>query len=297
MPSPYRNATAALCLFIVSPTSGQSTQTPDIDDLSWRVTVDGVMGGLSTGRVRETELGDISFTGNISLENNGGFSQISAPIDTDTFADASGIELRVKGDGREFTFDARTENARWNASSFQRTFGTLDGQWLTIHLPFDDFAFYAFGERVANAPFFDTARINNIGITLADKRDGEFELVIDSIEPYTNENTMNAPEPAPHEATPERAMRIIQLAIERGVPLFNAGQHQACAAIYEIAAESVISMGTDTIGEDAGRILSQGLSRAEKQSDPAERAWTYRRALDAATLAIREIAARDDLHT
>ena len=47
---------------------------------TWRVVVDGVMGGRSTGRVASNEPGILRFSGDLSLENNGGFSQIRTNV-------------------------------------------------------------------------------------------------------------------------------------------------------------------------------------------------------------------------
>ena len=41
----------------------------------WQTVLDGVMGGRSTGRIAAGEGGTLRFTGELSLENNGGFSQ------------------------------------------------------------------------------------------------------------------------------------------------------------------------------------------------------------------------------
>jgi hypothetical protein len=46
---------------------------------------------------------------------------------------------------------------------------------------------------------------------------------------------------------------ILALAIERGAPLFNQGQHEACAAIYEVAARAVVALGT-LPAEDRARL-------------------------------------------
>ena len=66
----------------------------------WQTVLDGVMGGVSTGRIAAGEGGTLRFTGELSLENNGGFSQIRTAVAEGTFEGASGLVLRVKGDGR-----------------------------------------------------------------------------------------------------------------------------------------------------------------------------------------------------
>ena len=151
---------------------------------SWRVVLDGVMGGRSSGRVQAVNSGELRFTGDLSLENNGGFSQIRTAVRGDQFADADGIELRVKGDGRKYTFDIRCSNVRMMAGGFQRDFQTVKDEWTTIQIPFDEFRLYSFGRRVARAPQLNPAKIESIGITLADKNPGAFAIDVDTIRTF-----------------------------------------------------------------------------------------------------------------
>jgi hypothetical protein len=86
-------------------------------------------------------------------------------------------------------------------------------------------------------------------------------------------------------AMPERARRtaaILELAIERGVPRFNAGDEASCAALYELAITSVVLLGADALDEGASAELASALKQGASHQDAAERAWTYRRAMDRA---------------
>jgi monofunctional biosynthetic peptidoglycan transglycosylase len=70
-------------------------------------------------------------------------------------------------------------------------------------------------------------------------------------------------------------------AIERGVPLFNAGLPEACAAVYATALEGVAygdDWGVDTTQRVA---LEYQLQISAAIADPSERAWAYRRLIDA----------------
>ncbi len=71
---------------------------------------------------------------------------------------------------------------------------------------------------------------------------------------------------------------VLNLAIERGVPLFNNGNVQACAAVYEVAVASVIPSMNGKARTDLESVLAA--SRSER--DPAEQAWILRRGMDAA---------------
>ncbi len=77
---------------------------------------------------------------------------------------------------------------------------------------------------------------------------------------------------------------LIDLAIERGVPQFNGGNPEACAAIYEVTARALLA--TDGASGEARTALQMALEKARGTDDPAERAWSLRRGLDAARMAM-----------
>lgn len=81
---------------------------------------------------------------------------------------------------------------------------------------------------------------------------------------------------------------MIQLAINRGVPLFNAGQASACAAIYEVAADSLLKSHTNALDEEDRLILQDALNKAQKDDDLSRKAWTLRGALDAVNQSLGE---------
>lgn len=281
----------------------------DNDSGEWRVVVDGVMGGRSTGSVTREEIGLLVFSGALSLDNNGGFSQMRYDVDGDQFAGMRGIEITVRGDGRKYNFDIRCSNARVMAGGFQQAFETRKGEWTTIRMPFDDFRLYTFGRSVPRAPSLVPALIESVGFTLSDKIEGPFRLEIASIRAYGKQSDgVNGAKPdlstltrsstlqrlirltqaddqdraiqAESDTAGTAAMRLTELAIKRGVPLFNNGEPAACAAIYEVAIEALVALGTEDLGSSIVERLEHGLADAKADSNPSERAWTYRRALD-----------------
>ena len=66
----------------------------------WRIVNDGVMGGLSSSNVTINEADKIVFKGTVSLDNNGGFASLRSPVKNYNFEKFSGIELRMKGNGK-----------------------------------------------------------------------------------------------------------------------------------------------------------------------------------------------------
>ena len=149
----------------------------------WQTVLDGVMGGRSTGRIAAGEGGTLRFTGELSLENNGGFSQIRTAVPEGTYAGTTGLIMRVKGDGRSYQCDIRSSRLRLMAGGYQSVFKTKVGEWTEVEIPFDQCVANSFGQRMRNAPALDPASIESVGITLADKQEGPFAIEVDWIRP------------------------------------------------------------------------------------------------------------------
>lgn len=81
------------------------------------------------------------------------------------------------------------------------------------------------------------------------------------------------------------AIKVIRLAIKYGAPLYNEGNHGACAAIYEVAAEALTGLGSG-LSKNAMGPLRKALLEIQREEDVKERAWLLRRALDAASKAL-----------
>lgn len=300
----WRHICTALLGLLLGLAFGQSVQaermTFEKGVSGWWVVLDGVMGGLSSGQVHalKTESGPgdsavesaIRFSGVLSLENSGGFSQARKETSSEMFAGADGVKVRVRGDGRTYRFDLRAPvsgRTGWREGSYRQAFATEVGQWVDVVLPFDRFDYRWRGNGVSGVPPVDPSRITSLGFTLSDKNDGAFVLEVQSIEPWFEAQLSDMPAfieiPQPKtEASTEVIRRLYLLAIDRGVPLFNAGQTQACASIYEVVIEAMLATEQSVMPPAVVALLNDGLVRAQSDRSWHDRAWTYRRALDGA---------------
>ena len=87
--------------------------------------------------------------------------------------------------------------------------------------------------------------------------------------------------PETRQTPPEAAEGVITLAISRGVPLFNAGQEAACAAIYEVALDSLLQVHTGALDDRQRTRIQQALQKVRQDGNhDAANAWTLRYALD-----------------
>ena len=55
------------------------------------------------------------------------------------------------------------------------------GEWVTLSLPFDEFRLYSFGRAISDPPKLIPARVESVGVTIADKNPGAFQLDIEFI--------------------------------------------------------------------------------------------------------------------
>jgi uncharacterized surface protein with fasciclin (FAS1) repeats len=377
----------------------------------WTSVNDGVMGGVSKGGFKRTEQGTLIFSGDLSLENNGGFASIRTEERKYDLTGMSAIIVKARGDGRTYWVDLRTSN-QMSASSYRAYLATTAGEWIETRIPLADFKLQAFG-RALPVKALNQADVASIGFTLADKKEGPFSLEIESVKasdeqaspvatkggktlldvataagsfktliaaataadlagalvgqgpltvlaptdeafaklPAGTVESLLKPEnrgqlaailknhlitgqvtlakalelregatllgskvsvrfddgrvkvgaanlvkadiqasngiihvidqvliPATPEATASSPAKLIELAIERGVPLFNKGETAACAALYEITCEALQTM--DKLCDQSRKEIADALQSARAESSPRQQAWTLREGLD-----------------
>lgn len=146
----------------------------------WRAVNDGVMGGLSSGGPKFHE-GHMVFEGVIN-KNGGGFSSIRARVVPGILAGERALKFRIKSDGRAYKATLRTDaQMGWREVSFQAPLSAAaPGEWDEVIVPFARLKASVFGRPVRGAEF-DSARVQSIGIILADGQDGPFRLEVAQI--------------------------------------------------------------------------------------------------------------------
>lgn len=153
-----------------------SFEEPNASEV-WRTVNDGVMGGVSEGRVKINEDQNLEFFGTLSLENNGGFASVRASGDHLAMEAEESILLRVRGDGREYNFNlyARRDLEGY---SFRQSFQTVEGEWVEIALPMHRFVATWRGRMFPDVEL-DPAMVAGVGILLGDGKPGSFQLEVE----------------------------------------------------------------------------------------------------------------------
>lgn len=145
---------AASCMLMTGSLSiamAATTQVKPLADFSdaamadqWRSLNDDVMGGISEGRFRITNDQTLEFSGNLSLENQGGFASIRTISSDLKLGGYDTIAIRLKGDGRTYYLNLMTSSIR-GASSYRSPIETTRDIWQEIRIDVKDFVYTSFG--------------------------------------------------------------------------------------------------------------------------------------------------------
>jgi hypothetical protein len=143
----------------------------------WSNVDDSVMGGISASTTT-WEADAMVFSGDLSLENNGGFTSVRSPVDPgigSLIGTATSLQLAVMGDGRYYVLQLRTIDG----SQYIQQFTTVADERSTAELPLADFAPVGrFLQPVADAPQLDPSTVTQVTIYLLEKQPGPFRLAL-----------------------------------------------------------------------------------------------------------------------
>ncbi len=142
----------------------------------WFAVNDGVMGGVSEGRVATTD-GVMVFEGRVSLENNGGFA--SARREVSALAGGA-LHLRVRGDGRRYRITASPE-AR-GGTQYSAAFNAPAGQWVELALALADFRASFRGRPLPDAPPLAPSAVRAVGFIIGEGQSGTFRLEVGALQ-------------------------------------------------------------------------------------------------------------------
>jgi hypothetical protein len=148
------------------------------DIQNWNVVDDTVMGGISSSQFNLNSEGFGVFNGTVSLENNGGFSSVRYQLKRTEVTKYTKIKLRIKGDGKNYQFRIKS-NSR-NYYSYISTFSTTN-DWQDIEITLKDM-YPSFRGRRLNISNFSNDFIEQIVFLIANKKNEDFKLIIDTIE-------------------------------------------------------------------------------------------------------------------
>lgn len=142
---------------------------------NWRIMNDVVMGGVSKSDLVINQQGHVKFSGEISLDFNGGFASFRSYNQTFDVKGFSKILVHLKGDKKKYQIRIKENNSDY--FSYVNTFES-SGKWETIELSLVDFM-PSYRGRILNLANFSGNKIDQIGVLIGNKKNEEFELIID----------------------------------------------------------------------------------------------------------------------
>ena len=147
----------------------------DLQD--WIIVDDVVMGGRSFSTFKLSEDGFGIFEGNISIENNGGFSSLRYRFLKKTIKPYTQVKIRLRGDGKKYQFRIKANSADY--FSYIAPFMT-SGEWQEIVIPLEDM-YPSFRGRRLIKPNFSSDYIEELNFLIGNKKSESFKLLIDKI--------------------------------------------------------------------------------------------------------------------
>ncbi|MAL17117.1 MAG: CIA30 family protein [Balneola sp.] len=144
----------------------------------WSIVDDVVMGGRSDGNMKISPEGHGLFEGEVSLENNGGFSSVRLPLRALDVKPEQKIIIRLKGNGEKYQF--RVKHNRRAYQSYVTYFET-NGKWQEVEISLNELYPIYRGNRL-NRDNFNFQTIEEIGFLIGNKKPQSFRLLIDKIE-------------------------------------------------------------------------------------------------------------------
>lgn len=176
----YGVALLATLALLTGPTLASETEldlTPD-----WEFVADAVMGGVSRGQASPASVDGRDarrLTGQVSLDNNGGFIQMAFDLSDAGAFDASdwtGVEIELRGNAETYELRLRTDQLTHPWQSFRTAF-EAPPEWTTLRFPF------AALEAHRTSARFDPTRLRRLGL-LAIGREFEADLAVSAVRLY-----------------------------------------------------------------------------------------------------------------
>lgn len=149
----------------------------------WTPINDVVMGGISYSTFEYIGESCAVFSGTVSLKNSGGFASVRSTPSPHDLTEYNGITLRVRGDGKEYKMNLRTE-ATLDGVQYQAVFETQKNVWSEFVIPFSGFVPMFRGTRLPSAAGLDIGNICSFGFLISSRQEGVFRLEIDRIGVY-----------------------------------------------------------------------------------------------------------------
>jgi len=148
-----------------------------LETKNWLIVNDSVMGGISSSQLIIDAQQNGVFKGEVSLENNGGFTLAKRNVEVNFSRKYTKIQLRVKGDGKRYQFRIKSnvDENHWYIQKFE-----TNTNWQLITLNLNEFYPSLRGKRLKMVNF-NKNKIESLAFLIGNKKQENFKLTIDYI--------------------------------------------------------------------------------------------------------------------
>ena len=144
----------------------------------WRAINDGVMGGLSKGRLSLTD-SSMVFSGQLSFANNGGFTSFRAPFGDYDLSKFEKVTIRYRLSGPAFALMLESSDVFW-LPHFRHVLSSTEGEWTEIDFPLSGVKQYQLNSPTGKtATKEDLGKLIRIGFISSEKSTEPFSFEID----------------------------------------------------------------------------------------------------------------------
>lgn len=146
----------------------------------WSVTNDRVMGGLSKGNAWLSD-STVVFKGEVSLDNNGGFSSLRSPYYSLDLSRYQSAEVRLKASGLNFSITF-AKNRRFYIPNYKYIMKLESNQWEVVTFDLTELREYRIGNATGKTITpSDLKSLIGISFINEGKEEGPFVLEVDYI--------------------------------------------------------------------------------------------------------------------
>ena len=149
---------------------------------NWAILSDNVMGGVSEGQI-EYGSNSVTVKGNVSLKNRGGFVSLKSNFGRLDLSSFKTVKIKFRSTLQKYAFTLENSR-RWYEPAYKHEFSAKEkNKWETVSMDLNSFEEELIGQPTGNkANKTILESILRIGISTNEKREGPFQIEIESIE-------------------------------------------------------------------------------------------------------------------
>ncbi len=149
---------------------------------NWVILSDNVMGGVSEAQIVYGNT-SVILKGSVSLKNRGGFVSLKSDFGKLDLSSYKTVKITFRSTAQKYAFTLENSR-RWYEPAYKHEFSAKEiNKWETVSFDLNNFTEEVIGEPTGNKTNkYILENILRIGVSTNEKKEGPFQLEIESIE-------------------------------------------------------------------------------------------------------------------